>query len=88
MSRGSLPSTIRKKPIACSNALGPTPLTLISSRLSRRPFSSRCATIFLAVPAFKPATYFNNEGDAVLILTPTWLTAVETTKSRLSANLL
>ena len=66
MSSGSLPSTILKKPIACSKVLAPTPLTLlISLRFSKRPFSSRWATIFLAVPIFKPATYFNKEYDAV-----------------------
>ena len=32
--------------------------------------------------------YFNNETEAVLILTPTWLTAVSTTKSNESLNLL
>ena len=33
-----------------------------------------------------PETYFNNEGEAVLILTPTLLTVLLTTKSRLSAS--
>ena len=41
-----------------------TPFTLISLRFSKRPFSSRCATIFLAVPALRPATYLSSGEEA------------------------
>ena len=43
--------------------------------------------INLANLLFNPATLVNSGTDAELILTPTWLTAVSTTKSNESPNL-
>lgn len=48
---------------------------------SKAPFSSRKVTMLLAMVLFRPATCRANGALAVFRLTPTWFTAVSTTKS-------
>ena len=87
-SNGSFPSSIRKNPAACSNTFGPIlGIFLICVRDSIFPFSSRYDTILVALALFNPATFLSKETLAVLIFTPTRLTAFSTTKSKRSFNL-
>ena len=81
------PPVIRMKPTACSYVFGPKRFTLPNClRSVNTPFSFRYSTIFLATVIDKPATWLNNEAEAVFKLTPTRLTTVSTVKSKLSAS--
>ena len=50
------------------------------------PFSSRKATMFLAMVPLRPATRVSSEGEAVLRSTPTALTQSSTTAFRLASS--
>ena len=71
-----------------AKAFGPIlGIFLICVRDSIFPFSSRYDTILDALALFNPATFLSKETLAVLIFTPTRLTAFSTTKSKRSFNL-
>ena len=83
----SWPDIILKNPTANSYVLFPNLLTFFICSLDvNLPFSSLYFTIFFAKDIDKPETYCNKDGDAVLILTPTWLTTFSTTKSNCSVS--
>jgi hypothetical protein len=64
----------------CSNAFGPRRVTFSSSlRVRNGPFASRCATMFFAIDADRPATRLSRASLAVLRSTPTWFTQSSTT---------
>ena len=83
------PSGIRKKPIACSYTLSlKSFFFLISSLDEIFPFAFLYESILSMLFFLIPDTYFNKDGDAVLMFTPTLLTAFDTTKSKLSDSFL
>src|SRR5512135_3466812 len=78
---------MRKKPAACSNALGPRPGTSCScARAPNAPCSSRYSTIFFASDLPMPATYESSCALAVPSSTPTWLTQLSTTSPSFLAS--
>src|SRR5699024_11707115 len=78
---------MRKKPADCSKALGPRRLTSFNCfRLLNRPFSLRYSTMFWAVVFVNPEMCCNKAALAVFKFTPTWFTAVSTTKSNRSRS--
>src|SRR5699024_10387841 len=86
-SNGFLPLGIGRKPIACSYVFAPSLGTFFNCvRLEYKPFSSRYFTIFSATVFDNPATYCNNDADAVFAFTPTRFTAVSTTNDKESDN--
>ena len=80
LSRMLSPPGMRRKPAHCANAFGPSCATFRSSfLLSKRPFSSRYATMFFAITLLTPELYCSCDADAVFRSTPTLFTQSSTT---------
>jgi hypothetical protein len=75
------------KPIDCSYALSEISFFFLSSSLE---FIFPCSSLYLIILSIivlvSPEIYLSIEGEAVLMLTPTLLTHLDTVKSKLSDN--
>ena len=89
ISKSSFPPRILRNPALCSKAFGPNLATFKSSfRDLKAPFSSRKATIFLAIVLLIPEMQERREAEAVFKSTPTLFTQSSTTLFNCSVSLL